>query len=114
MATDIPAATRKLVLERDRNRCRWCGRTNGGLHLHHIVYRSGGGGHHSPDILITLCPQHHQLVHSDKRRYQPLLFELMGKPGVTGLQLVRWKAKANLADTDSDALPRNGIAGGPE
>lgn len=89
-ATDIPAATRKLVYARDGHRCRWCGRTNAGLNIHHIVYRSAGGGHHHPSILITLCPQHHQLVHTDKRRYTPLLFELLERGlGTTGLALER-------------------------
>lgn len=85
---DIPAATRALVLERDRHRCRWCGRTNVRLHLHHIQYRSAGGDH-DPSNLITLCYLHHELVHTDKGKYPPLLLILMENPGLTGLALCR-------------------------
>ncbi len=66
---------RKRVRLRDGERCRYCGcRTS--LQVHHIVYRSEGG----PDIetnLITLCDIHHRLMHSDKRRWQPVLLELI-------------------------------------
>ena len=93
MKTDIPAATRKLVYERDSNRCRWCGRTNAGLHIHHINYRSAGGDH-DPTNLISLCPKHHELVHTNKNRYPSILFELLANPGVTGLQLVRRAQRA--------------------
>ncbi len=88
MKADIPASTRKLVYERDRERCRWCGATNQGLHLHHINYRSAGGDH-SPENLITLCPRHHRLVHTDKGKYPKLLFVLLESPGETGLALMR-------------------------
>lgn len=67
----IPASTRKEVLDRDGNKCRWCG-TKSGLHLHHINYRSEGVDH-SPQNLITLCHSHHSLVHSKKGVYKPLL-----------------------------------------
>lgn len=88
MATDIPASTRKLVYARDGHRCRWCGRTNGALHLHHINYRSAGGDH-APSNLITLCVVHHQLVHTDKGLYPTLLQRLLDNPGLTGIALVR-------------------------
>lgn len=58
------------------------------LHLHHINYRSAGGDH-SSDNLITLCGQHHELVHSNKNLYPDLLRQLLELPGVTGLQLSR-------------------------
>jgi 5-methylcytosine-specific restriction endonuclease McrA len=38
----IPAAVRRVVLERDGHRCRWCGVVEG-VDLHHILYRSQGG-----------------------------------------------------------------------
>lgn len=58
------------IIARDM-RCRFCGTTQD-LHVHHIVYRSGGGGDEATN-LITLCLRHHALVHSDKRRWQPVL-----------------------------------------
>jgi 5-methylcytosine-specific restriction endonuclease McrA len=87
-ATDIPDGVRKVVLARDRHRCRWCGRVNVVLHLHHIVYRSGGGQHHA-DNLVTLCGSDHSMVHTNKGLYPPLLTELLDLPGVTGLQMMR-------------------------
>jgi 5-methylcytosine-specific restriction endonuclease McrA len=67
----LAADVRSTVLARDGNRCRCCS-TNGGLHVHHVDYRSQGG----LDVehnLITLCFSCHEMVHSDKRRFQPLL-----------------------------------------
>lgn len=58
------------VLERDNNACRFCG-TNRDLHLHHIIYRSSGGTHVSTN-LITLCATHHNLVHDNKSKWQPV------------------------------------------
>ena len=52
-----------------------CG-TNRNLHVHHIRYRSEGGDHHERN-LITLCLTDHDLVHSNKRRWQPILTETM-------------------------------------
>lgn len=92
MATDIPMRVRKVCYERDKFRCRWCGRTNAGLHLHHINYRSAGG-EHIPDNLITLCPMHHDLVHADKGHYPSLLQRLLDMPGTTGFQLERRLAR---------------------
>lgn len=93
MATDIPTAVRKQVHDRDGHRCRWCGRTNAGLHIHHINYRSAGGGH-EPENLISLCVDHHQMVHTNKQVYPAMLNELLENgPGVTGLQVARWRKR---------------------
>lgn len=70
-AGDIPRDTRAAVLERDQHRCRYCGTTQN-LHLHHINYRSQGIDH-SESNLITLCADHHALVHADKHKWQPIL-----------------------------------------
>lgn len=72
---EIPQATRKAVFKRDANRCQWCG-GNRWLQLHHIIYRSQGGGHEAHN-LITLCNEHHAMAHSDKGRYMPLLLGLI-------------------------------------
>lgn len=66
----IPPTTRDAVRARDRHRCRLCGRATN-LHEHHIHYRSEGVNH-APDNLIVLCAEHHELVHSDKGRWQPV------------------------------------------
>ena len=63
----IPDSVRKAVLIRDGARCRYCS-IDTNLHLHHIVYRSQGGKH-TEDNLITLCSKHHELMHSNKRKY---------------------------------------------
>lgn len=66
---------REAVFAADGRRCRFCGTTRA-LHQHHVLYRSEGG----PDTkanLITLCQAHHEVVHSDKRRFQPLLLRLL-------------------------------------
>ena len=65
---DVSAHVRDEVMVRDRLRCRFCG-SRRELHLHHISYRSEGVDH-SPHNLITLCRHHHEVVHSDKRRWQ--------------------------------------------
>lgn len=69
-ALTIPTTVRTQVMFRDRNRCRWCGGIAN--HLHHIRYRSEGVDH-SVHNLISLCRTHHDLVHTDKRRWQPVL-----------------------------------------
>lgn len=68
--SDIPDTIRVAVRVRDRHRCRFCGRTDT-LHEHHIHYRSEGVDHTASN-LILLCLTHHDLVHSDKGRWQPV------------------------------------------
>lgn len=70
---DVPDDVRRAVKERDRNRCRVCGTTKK-LHVHHIAYRSQGGTHDEHN-LIVLCETHHSLVHADKARWQPVLWD---------------------------------------
>ena len=59
----IPLAVRRMVLARDRHRCRasGCGHTRF-LEVHHVVPRARGGGN-DPENLVTLCSACHQLVH---------------------------------------------------
>lgn len=62
----ISEATRRVVLLRDNYRCRRCGDEDlVGLTLHHVVYRSHGGGHKS-DNLVTVCWPCHSLIHAKK------------------------------------------------
>lgn len=53
--------------------CQLCGSTQY-LHIHHIYYRSQLGKT-VPKNLIRLCDKCHRLVHSNKRKYQPMLLE---------------------------------------
>jgi 5-methylcytosine-specific restriction endonuclease McrA len=99
----IPADIREAVDARDQRHCRVCGQhLDEARALHHIHYggdRQGMGGRrkHDLDNLITVCwmwPGNcHDLVHSQKRLWLPVLEQLTVTPGVTGLQLRRWQAK---------------------
>lgn len=51
--------------------CQLCGSTSY-LHIHHIYYRSQLGLT-TPKNLIRLCENCHRLVHSNKKKYQPML-----------------------------------------
>jgi len=53
--------------------CQLCGSPNW-LEIHHIVYRSERGSNDERN-LIRLCKYHHQLVHSNKKRWQPYLIQ---------------------------------------
>ena len=61
----ISPEVRKLVRERDGNRCVFCGAEetkNCRLQLHHLKYRSKGGTN-SPDNLVLVCPNCHKCIH---------------------------------------------------
>lgn len=46
--------------------------------MHHIRY--GAEGRHTYlGNVIPLCPRHHNLVHSNKKKYQPMLIEMCNK-----------------------------------
>ena len=77
--------TYKKVLYRDRC-CRLCGNKNiNELVLHHIYYRSERKDLiDEPSNCIMLCGNFtknkcHQLVHNNKKKYQPYLLELIKK-----------------------------------
>lgn len=69
---DIPSSTRSEVHARFKKMCAYCGRSNKRLHIHHIKYRSEGVDH-SLNNLVLLCETHHDMVHSNKRKWQPML-----------------------------------------
>lgn len=56
----------QLVRERDYHACRLCSRVSSQLEVHHIVFRSQGGGE-EPENLITLCKDHHLDAHGTRR-----------------------------------------------
>lgn len=72
----VPRAIRTRVRRRDGNACRYCGAMAGRIQVHHIHYRSEGGTDEEQN-LITLCEEHHSLMHSDKGRWQTVLLFVM-------------------------------------
>lgn len=82
---------KQAVRDRDRHRCRWCGRgPDIGLDAHHIRYRRG----YADDVeanLISLCRRCHDFVHTriPKRVQQPILYYLTDHQPVTGLAVLR-------------------------
>lgn len=63
---DVPPATRRLVVRRDRHRCvvSWC-RSSRNLDVHHLVARSDGGTH-DPSNLCVLCSGCHRALHEGR------------------------------------------------
>jgi hypothetical protein len=59
----IPPRIRRLVWRRDHGRCQVPGcRAAKFLEVHHLHWRSDGGGH-DPSNLAVMCTAHHDLVH---------------------------------------------------
>lgn len=59
-------------------RCAICGNTN--IHLHHIRYGGLQGGRKTYlGNVIPLCEYHHRLVHTNKKKYMPMLIEMIDK-----------------------------------
>lgn len=81
---------------RDLHRCRICF-TRNNLHLHHVKYRSSGGSD-TPDNLITLCMEHHAEMHSDKRRWQPVLLALVPMGPLTSFKEAEAKIQRSLEE----------------
>lgn len=54
--------------------CAICG--NNQVQLHHIRY--GACGRHTYlGNVIPLCEKHHRLVHTNKKKYQPILIQMI-------------------------------------
>ncbi len=74
----VKKETYNTVYERDGGLCRLCG-INYNLHLHHIYYRSK-----RKDLIndvnncIMLCSNCHCKVHSNKKKWQPILLKKIG------------------------------------
>ena len=94
--SEIPRDVRAQVIERDHSCCRVCGRYTDTPGLHHIKYRSEGGGH-TPDNLITIgwTPGHDchiSIVHANKALWQPILQIVVASPAhVTAFAVKRWQ-----------------------
>lgn len=54
--------------------CVLCGSPN--ISLHHIRYGACGRKTYMGNV-IPLCKKHHDLVHTNKRKYQPILIQIM-------------------------------------
>ena len=77
----VKEETYNKVMQRDNYKCRLCG-TSLNLQLHHVIYRSEDKSKiNDVNNCIMLCVEHHALVHSNKKYWQPKLLEL-----VEGLQ----------------------------
>ena len=64
------------VMQRDNNCCRLCSCNT--VQLHHIIYRSESKELiNEPTNCIMLCVKCHQLVHSNKKKYQPILKDII-------------------------------------
>lgn len=73
---DISSKTRKIVNERDNKACILCGKKSN--HLHHIIYRSEDSTLiDEPNNICCLCFDCHELVHSNKDKYQSILMDKM-------------------------------------
>lgn len=100
----IPQAVRDAVDARDGHYCRVCGKYVGEERaLHHIEFggsERGMGGRrvHDVDGIVTVCwmwgGNCHDRVHAQKAPYQLALREVVKRPGVTALQLLRWRRQA--------------------
>ncbi len=72
----VSKETYNQVFEECNGRCVFCGATYN-LHYHHIFYRSERKDLiDEPSNGILLCEEHHRLVHSNKRKYQPILLDI--------------------------------------
>jgi 5-methylcytosine-specific restriction endonuclease McrA len=56
---------RRIVKNRDQNRCANCHRTDVPLEVHHVV-PIGQGGSHQITNLVTLCPRCHLAAHGEE------------------------------------------------
>lgn len=66
----------KKTLELFNNCCAICGSPY--VQCHHIRYGAVGRKTYIGNI-IPLCKQHHDLVHTNKKKYQPMLIEMVSR-----------------------------------
>lgn len=58
--------------------CGVCG--NNQVALHHIRYGNLRGGRQTyMGNVIPLCPYHHRLAHTNKKKYMPILIEMINR-----------------------------------
>lgn len=66
----------KKTLELFDGLCAIC--KNNQVALHHIRYGACGRKTYMGNV-IPLCERHHRLVHTNKKKYQPMLIDLINK-----------------------------------
>lgn len=66
----------KKTLELFNGCCALCGSPY--IQLHHIRYGACGRKTYMGNV-IPLCKKHHDLVHTNKRKYMPMLIEIIDK-----------------------------------
>lgn len=66
-----PQKARQEVIEFDGELCRLCNKMHN-LQLHRIIYGSQGGKYESSNTVL-LCIKCHEMVHSNKNKWLPIL-----------------------------------------
>lgn len=75
----VSKATYDKVFARDEGKCAFCGTTQN-LNYHHILYRS-----QRKDLIdvpsngILLCQECHSIAHSNKKKYQLILLDIIAQ-----------------------------------
>ena len=71
--------TYNKVMQRDNGKCVMLNyECKGKIELHHVRYRSERKDLiNEPNNCVCLCTFHHKLVHSNKKKYQPILLKIL-------------------------------------
>ena len=75
----VTQETYNRVMQRDNYRCVMLNyECKGKIELHHVRYRSERKDLiNEPNNCVCLCTFHHKLVHSNKKKYQPILLKIL-------------------------------------
>lgn len=75
----VTEETYNKVMQRDNYKCVMLNyECKGKIELHHVRYRSERKDLiNEPNNCVCLCTFHHQLVHSNKKKYQPILLKML-------------------------------------
>ena len=75
----VTEETYNKVMQRDKGKCVMLNyECKGKIELHHVRYRSERKDLiNEPNNCVCLCTFHHQLVHSNKKKYQPILLKML-------------------------------------
>ena len=75
----VKKETYNKVMQRDNYKCVMLNyECKGKIELHHVRYRSERKDLiNEPNNCVCLCTFHHKLVHSNKKKYQPILLKML-------------------------------------
>ena len=75
----VTEETYNKVMQRDKYKCVMLNyECKGKIELHHVQYRSERKDLiNEPNNCVCLCTFHHKLVHSNKKKYQPILLKML-------------------------------------